>query len=455
MMYRTRGRASGAAAQQFRANLRKKVPSTYVYTYPFKGAYRPLNEMNLIARAWQDVCGLVNIYVHVPYCEMKCSFCNLFTTTRHNAGAFEQYTNAVIREAQLVAHTMRADQLFTDSVYFGGGTPSLLPTEAVARIAAELRALFPLSEGAELAIETAPNAVDDEKLRELRSIGIDRISIGVQSFDARELQMMRRAYKPDLSERTISAALAAGFSNVNVDLIYGLPGQTDRTWRANLELAVALGVPTITIYPLTLRERTAFGNQHRKAPAAFDLGATTYRRYDVAEEFLTDNGYHQYSMSGFARHGGGSRHECNEFMGVPTVGLGASALSYAPDIHYTSGDYLDSRSPSSLIADYIQSVEASCIPIHTGILLSREERQRRHLIMRLLYQGVDLEEYGRTFGESLEDRFGSELEALAQEECVCAKEGWLALSPRGRRFSSLVADLLASATVKCLARAYK
>lgn len=455
MAHRIRSSPGSAAAQEFALRLRQREPSTYIYTYPFKGAYRPLNEPGLVGRAWKGSSGPINIYVHVPYCEMKCNFCNLFTTTHHDGGTFTRYGQTVVQEARLVARVLRTDQLVIDCVYFGGGTPSLLSAGALAMIVAELRALFPFSADAELAIEAAPNSVDVEKLRELRGIGFGRISLGIESFDAGELRAMGRPYDADLGERATAAAIAAGFPNVNVDLIYGLPGQSDRTWRKNLEVAVGLGAPTITIYPLTLRAKTRFGRQHRTTPGAFDLGEATYQRYDAGRDFLSENGYEQYSMAGFAARRGGSRHECNEFMGVPTLGLGAAALSFAPGMHYTSGDYLDTRAPTSIIADYTRAVESGQPPVRTGIVLTREETQRRHVIMRLLHEGLDREAYRQTFGEPLERRFRGELAILAQEDCVRHEGGQLALSARGRRFSSLVANLFASEPVKRLAGAYR
>jgi oxygen-independent coproporphyrinogen-3 oxidase len=386
---------------------------------------------------------------------MKCSFCNLFTTTHHQSGTFQEYAQTLVREARLTAQALRSEQLMVDSVYFGGGTPSLLSADALGMIMRELRALFPFNVDAELAIEATPDAVDEAKLHDLRRIGFSRISFGVQTFDAIELRAMGRTYDPGLSRRATAAAIGAGFPNVNVDLIYGLPGQTDRTWRTNLEVAVGLGAPTITIYPLTLRVKTQLGHQHHATPASFDLGESTYQRYDAARDFLAEHDYHQYSMAGFATGGGGSRHECNEFKGTPTVGLGAAALSYAPGIHYTSGDYLDTRSPTGIITDYMQAVDSGKLPIRTGIVLNADEKQRRHIIMHLLHDGVDREVFQQRFGEPMEYRFSTELAILTQEDCLRDQDGRLALSQGGRRFSSLVADLFASASVRRLAGAYR
>jgi oxygen-independent coproporphyrinogen III oxidase len=442
-------------AYDFARRLEQHEAPTYVYTYPFKGAYRLVQGNDLVAKAWEATSGPLNVYIHIPYCEMKCSFCHLFTTTQHGDGTFARYVSALKQETQLVANQLDLKHFEVDSLYFGGGTPMLLSSKLLAQVVEQLDRLFKFRPSAELAIEAAPNSTDFQKVRDLRRLGFQRLSLGVQSFLNEELKRMGRAYDSRLGVLLARAAMTIGFRNVNVDLIYGLPDQSLKSWLSNLSVAVDLGVHTVTIYPLTLREKTAFGKQYKKNQRPFIRAGNLYRLYDAAVEFLSSRGYRQLTMAAFATEGGGSRHEFNEFTGVPTLGFGVSALSYAPSFHYTSGNYVEAVPNAQVIEDYFQAIDAGSIPVRTGIWLDRDELRRRYLILRLLYTGANRADYHSQFGEVLGEYFGLELGILREENCIQETMTHIELSPRGRRFSNLVVDLLASERVKDLSTVYR
>ena len=443
-----------AVRREFSLRLARADRATYVYTYPFKGAYRPRNSAECALGSWRRASGPLNIYVHIPYCEMKCSFCNLFTTTRRSRGTRARYVEALVEEIRMFANHVDVRRYQVESIYFGGGTPILLSDDALSEIVGALHEVFRVSADAEISIELAPNSVDESRFPALLKLGFGRVSIGIQSFHQRELQTMGRPYPAELGSRLTFAALAAGFKNVNVDLIYGLPAQDEQTWVENLTTAVNLGVPTITIYPLTLRSRTRFGRGYEQAPNEFLTGRAVYALYDIAVETLYSNGHRQLTAAVFAKKGGGNRHEENEFSGKPTLGFGAAALSYAPNIHYTSGDYLDARPSGEIITEYIEAVRRSQLPIRSSILIDDDESRRRHVILRLLYSGLDKTEYRNRFGECVTDRFDAEIDALRLENCIEQTGERIVLSRRGRRFSSLIADLFASEPVKRLSASY-
>lgn len=219
-------------------------------------------------------------------------------------------------------------------------------------------------------------------------------------------------------------------------------------------MAVNLEIPTITIYPLALRLHTRFTQQHVNGTQIFPSEGEVYHLYDVATDFLSAHGYCQHTVATFAKNNGGNRHEANEFCGIPTLGLGVGALSYSSDIHYTSGNYLDNRS-ARIIADYLHTVDYGRLPLRSAIVLNKDEVCRRYLILRLLCEGVNRHEYQARFLEEIESRFDSEIEVLRRERYVDESGPKLALTQRGRRFSSLVARLLASERVKRLAEEYR
>jgi len=441
-------------ANDFAKQLEQHDAPNYVYTYPFKGAYRPVQGNNLVGKAWEAMNGLLNIYVHIPYCEMKCSFCNLFTTTHHTDSTFAHYVSALKQETQLVTDLVDVGNFEVDSLYFGGGTPVLLSSKLLAQIVEQLRCRFKFHPSAELAIEAAPNSTDLHKLHDLRTLGFQRLSLGVQSFLNDDLKRMGRVYDSQLGIIMARAAMTLGFKNVNIDLIYGLPDQSLKSWILNLNLAVDLGVHTVTVYPLTLRVKTAFGKQYKKNSQTF-ARAHLHRLYDAAVEFLSLHGYRQLTMATFATECGGSRHEFNEFTGVPTLGFGVSALSYAPSFHYTSGNYVEAVSNAQIIEDYFQAIDAGKIPVRTGIWLDADELRRRYLILRLLYTGANRADYHAHFGEVLEQYFALELGILREQNCIQETKAHIELSPRGRRFSNSVVGLLASKRVKDLSTVYE
>lgn len=442
-------------SREFSSRLAREDRARYVYTYPFKGAYRPTNSAPAALESWRRTSGPLNIYLHIPYCEMKCSFCNLFTTTQRHGETLGQYVDALLKEMRIFANRVGVSRFQVESVYFGGGTPILLSDELLTKVVGELREVFRFKNDAEMSIESSPNSIDVSRLSALLKLGFGRLSLGVQTFHESLLSAMGRPYEAQLGSTITLAALSAGLKNVNVDLIYGLPSQDERTWMEDLNTAVRLEVPTISIYPLTIRSRTRFGLQFEQAQTEFLAGTALYSFYDMAVDMLSSKGYRQITATAFAKDNGGNRHEVNEFCGTPTLGLGAAALSYAPDIHYTSVDYLDRRSTSVMIGEYLDAIRQDQLPIRSSILIDEDESRRRYIILRLLYSGLDLTEYRECFGESLLDRFSAEANVLRLEHCIEEDSAHMSLSKRGRRFSSLIADLFASENVKRLSASYK
>jgi len=443
------------ASQRFFERIRRNDEPSYVYTYPFKGAYRPLTESMPEVTAWADFSGPLNLYVHVPFCNMKCSFCNLFTTQTHQEAEHRPYAMAVLDEARFMAKRVDFTRAETGSIYFGGGTPTLLRVGDLEMILDGLRELFRFRADAELCIESTPDAANVTYLKGLLRIGFRRISFGVQTFSTQLLRTMGRHYHVSLGRQLVSDALDVGFKNVNLDLIYGLPGQTSGDWIADVQTAAQLNVPTITLYPLTLRTRTTYGRLFTLKPHAFTRGAQLYDLLDAAQDVLLSAGYEQRTMVCFAKSGGGCTHEANEFFGVSTLGLGAGALTYGPRLHYTTGRYVEHVTTTQIIADYLGSLNNGELPPVSGITLNGEETRRRFVILSLSYAGLSESAYRARFGESVRDIFGDELNALYMQDCLETSPERLRLSRRGRRFTSLVADLFASDRVLELAEAYR
>lgn|GEM_PF-169385 len=438
----------------FVERLRLGDDTRYVYTYPFKGAYRPLASHSIIRDSWLAARGRMNLYVHIPFCNMKCAFCHLLTTTNHDTAVEAAYVSALQKEVSMLRDLIDYDQHVVESLYIGGGTPTAISFPLLRDLVAFLRHTFRFAPDSEFAIETTPDSVDDDTLLRLRACGFSRVSIGVQTFHPDELTALARSYEPHLAPAAIEAALRAGFMNVNVDLIYGLPDQSASRWLENVTTAVSLGVPTITLYPLVFRSHTRLGKARAAGACTFPDAALRSIMYDDAAAYLLTHGYRQYSAVGFTRTSTGCRQEINEFLGVPTLGIGAGALTYGPTFHHANGEYHAMEPPSLTINKYLDSLSLGELPIRTGVVLDADELRRRFVIMRLSHEALHLNDYMATFRTDFADDFAAELTVLRDTHCIVERDDAVALSHVGRRATSLIADLFASELVRRLATSY-
>jgi oxygen-independent coproporphyrinogen III oxidase len=444
-------------ADELAACLKERIDGAtrypYVYAYPPKGAYRPLGDERAVVDSWRDYVGDLGLYVHVPFCDMKCSFCTLFTTIKQPQDRISRYAECLSRELAIVLGD--TGQRTARSVYFGGGTPTVLRIDEIERVLTTAGRRLHISPDAEISIESTPDAVDREALVRLRALGFNRISFGVQSFAPEELQSMGRRYDPGLSLTAPRSAIDLGFPNVNIDLIFGIPGQRLTDWIANLERAVQLGVSTITVYPLVVRDRTKFARLHHRSPDDFLTEEERERWYAETVDRLAAAGYRQHSEVTFARSGGGCRHEANEFLGLPTLGIGAGARSYAPALHYTNDDYGRDISAHAIIDDYLQDVSAGRASVRMAVSLDRGEQRLRYVMLSLLHQGVDADAYRNRFGEGVSVDFGQWFEALTRCGLAVWTDGRLELTTTGRTHSAMIGHSMFSDSIRQMSGGYR
>ncbi len=431
-----------------------EMPS-YVYTYPPKGAAVRFADRSKVKASWRDLSGPLALYVHVPFCNIKCTFCQLFQSTNHDDDLRAKYVSALKDELRIVTSLMKRAEVEIKSIYFGGGTPTLLSSGQLRELLYYFYSIFRVAKDSEVSIESTPDAVDDSRCRELLDIGFNRISFGVQTFDSSELKAVGRHYGAEMGAQATTTALDAGFPNANLDLIYGLPGQTFEVWKSNVRRAIEVGPPTITLYPLVVRSRTAFGKQQAADPDRFSSNELRYRCYDVALEMLEAAGYVQHTLVTFARDGGGNIHEANEFVGIPTLGLGAGARSYAPNLHYANDDYFQRKSPAVVIREYLKAIGQSDLAVRSAIMIEPKDLLRRYVILGLLYLGVSSRQYRKKFGTSIHEDFAIEFDVLEKAGCLEMHADCVKLTSIGKRFSSLIADFLTSEGIRKRASAYR
>ena len=268
---------------------------------------------------------MAGLYLHIPFCKQACHYCDFHFST--SLGLKSRLVDAIVRELALRRAYLPAATTL-ETIYFGGGTPSLLTAEELSRIFAAIHRHFMVSPQAEITLEANPDDLSTAKLAELRAAGINRLSIGLQSFYEPHLRLMNRAHTAEESTMAVRRAQDAGFENISIDLIYGVPAPSHHIWEADLANAFALGVPHVSAYALTIEPGTAFGHRLQKGTfkAAPDEFVAT--QFEMLLAAMRVHGYEQYEISNFCQPGRESRHNANYWRGVPYLGLGPSAHSY-------------------------------------------------------------------------------------------------------------------------------
>ncbi|MGH7876869.1 MAG: radical SAM family heme chaperone HemW [Candidatus Dormibacteraceae bacterium] len=268
------------------------------------------------------------LYLHIPFCKHKCGYCD-FNAYAGMSGLMRDYVEALLIELEEASRRFRFAPL--ESVYLGGGTPSLLPPELISRLLAGVRARFALAPNAEVTLEANPASTDPEKLSTWLERGVNRLSLGVQSFDRSALGVLERRSDGRVAEKAFKDARGQGFGNISIDLIYAVPSQTERSWGATLTRALALGADHISAYALTFEAGTLLERRRREGMIEEVPEDLQWDLLDVLVDRLAVAGYERYEVSSFAREGFRSRHNQGYWRCRPCYGAGAGAHSYTTD----------------------------------------------------------------------------------------------------------------------------
>jgi oxygen-independent coproporphyrinogen-3 oxidase len=287
----------------------------------------------------------LSLYLHIPFCDTKCSYCD-FNSYAGMGSLIPSYTRALCRELRLWSPHFAGDQV--ETVFLGGGTPSLTPLPEMASILDAVRSGYRLASAVELSLEANPGTVDTAYLTGLRRLGINRLSLGVQSFDDAELRALDRIHSAAEAEEAFRAARAAGFDNVNLDLIYGLAGQTLAGWRANVERALQLRPEHLSLYALTIEDGTPLAAAVARGRAPEPDPDLQADMYELAQELLASAGYEQYEISNWALPARACRHNLAYWRNARWLGAGAGAHSSLPGYRFSTA-----RAPRG----YIRRVE--------------------------------------------------------------------------------------------------
>jgi oxygen-independent coproporphyrinogen-3 oxidase len=266
------------------------------------------------------------LYLHIPFCKQACHYCDFHFST--SLGLKGQFVDALVQEMALRKNYLPDPSAPLETIYFGGGTPSLLTGTELARIFEAIHTHFPVSPQAEITLEANPDDLSPAKLAELAASPINRLSIGLQSFYEPHLRLMNRAHSAQESWQAVREAHAAGFENISVDLIYGVPAPSHDIWQADLARLFELSVPHVSAYALTIEPDTAFGRRLQKGTFVAPPDDFVATQFEMLLGQLRAHGYEQYEISNFCQPGRESRHNSNYWRGVPYLGLGPSAHSF-------------------------------------------------------------------------------------------------------------------------------
>ena len=368
----------------------------------------------------------LGIYVHIPFCRSKCRYCD-FNSYAGREGMIDEYVEATLTEMATVV--ARANGPRATTLYIGGGTPSLLPTPAVAAIVEQARRLFTLPAEAEVTLEANPGTLTKQGLATLREAGMNRLSLGVQSFDERELRFLGRIHFAADARAAYEWARLAGFTNVNLDLIYALPGQTADGWLRSLRQAIDLAPEHLSLYALSVEEGTPLAAAVAAGtvvPATPDEAATLY---EVSHEALAAAGYQHYEISNWARRPEQgraplrSRHNLIYWRNQPYLGFGAGAHSF-----FGHSRYSNEREPRRYVA--LVRREGRAVVDSTALNETHEAQDTLMLGLRLA-EGVDVASFQARHGWDLLRLCGDEIEEMSAIGLLAIEEGSLRLTPKG------------------------
>ena len=349
------------------------------------------------------------LYFHIPFCVHRCAYCDFNTYAGQNA-LIPAYVDALVREIELVG---QSSELEAKTIFFGGGTPSLLSVTQFGAIFAAIRANFSLAPNAEISLEANPGTITPEYVQGLHDVGFNRISLGVQSTHSDELRMLERIHS---YRDVISAALSArkaGFDNLSFDLIYALPEQTLERWQATIKLIVGLRPEHLSLYALTLEHGTPFGRWAAQGLLPLPDPDLAAEMYEWSSDFLEAEGFHQYEISNWARGERESEHNLQYWRNLPYLGFGAGAHGYADGTRYSNvlriQTYIDRLSKADAMLHFPLSPATV-----SRYAISEYEATQEHLMMglRLTHEGVDKQTFYERFGVELSDVFRKEIDEL-------------------------------------------
>lgn len=377
-----------------------------------------------------------SLYLHIPFCRIKCTYC-AFNTYINLDNLIEPFVNALIREIQIVGESQQGQQLHT--VYIGGGTPSLLSAEQIERILVSIARYFDLMPEAEISMESNPSDLTTEYMKLVKSVGINRLSIGMQSANEDELELFARRHDLNAVIRAVNAARAGGFDNLNLDLIYGIPDQTLTDWEKSLQVMLSLQPEHVSLYALGLEDGTPLKTwvENGKVPTPDDDLAADM--YDLATDMLANAGLAQYEISNWSKPGLECRHNLQYWRNLPYPGVGPGAHGYAKGVRYST--ILSPQRYIKAMNGVAKDYEFPRTPAtDQATIVDRESEIAETLIMglRLTQEGINRKTFKQRFGADLLDVHPEVIKRYSEHGLLHVDEQVVKITQQGRLLCNMI-----------------
>jgi oxygen-independent coproporphyrinogen III oxidase len=376
---------------------------------------------------------MASLYIHIPFCEHKCIYCDFYSIAPNEAASRSElptkhFVEALTKELRLRAQEKRF-QVSYETVFLGGGTPSLLSIRELDVILKSVRDSFSLESDTEVTIETNPGTVTRQKLEEFRSLGLNRISFGVQSFHEDDLRFLTRIHSSGEAKQCVRDAFAAGFDNVSLDLMFSIPGQTKDRWQSNLNQAMELDPTHISCYSLIVEPNTPLSKMVETKQISLLGAEEDASLYEMTIAYLAERGYEQYEVSNFAKPGFRSRHNRNYWNHSNYIGFGPSAHSFWTT--EGAGEAPVRWWNVSSIVGYFEKLGQGILPVSGSEQLSNEQLLEEEIFLGLRSEGIDIAGFNRRFGKDLFAGEFSRLNDLLVSDMAVVENGRLRLTPKG------------------------
>jgi oxygen-independent coproporphyrinogen III oxidase len=369
---------------------------------------------------------VAGIYIHIPFCRRACTYCNFFFSV-----SLKQKSNlidALIKEIELRKNYLEGE--FVTSIYFGGGTPSLMDASVIRKILDVIENNFTVVKDAEITLEANPDDLTGSKLHDFAEAFVNRLSIGVQSFSDADLKFMNRTHTAANAVRSVKAAQDTGFSNISIDLIYGTPGLTNEQWKKNLDIAFTLDVPHLSCYCLTVEEKTKLFQlvRDKKIPDVDENLSS--EQFGLLMDLAVQNGFEHYEISNLCRDEMYSQHNTSYWKREKYLGIGPSAHSFNGDSRQWN---------VSNISGYIDSIVKEIIPAEKE-MLTESQKYNEYVMTRLRTQwGCDLDVIRNQFGEKCKEHFIVQSKSNLEKGMLEQKENIIVLTREGKFFADRIA----------------
>lgn len=370
---------------------------------------------------------MAGIYLHIPFCKKACHYCDFHFSTSPQYK--DQMLKALRSEIILRKNYIGSEEI--ETIYFGGGTPSLLSADELQILISEITNQFNVNSNAEITIEANPDDLNPQKVRELRQTLINRFSIGVQSFFSEDLKWMNRAHTASEAQSSVKRVQDAGFENISADLIYGFPLLSDPKWESNIQQLIEFQVPHISSYSLTVEPATALSSFIKKGKQKPMDESQSASQFLILMDLLQESGYEHYEISNFAKPGMYSRHNSNYWEGVKYLGIGPSAHSFNTESRQWN---------ISNNARYIEEIQLKKIPAEIETL-SIENRINEYIMTSLrTSRGMNLQIISEKFGSDYSNEIRNGLEPLRDKNWIDIKDQTITLTREGKLFADHIAS---------------